>query len=71
MWCEITERKCKGKKVLIRLQDDEGRGVSPGKLRDLQGNEYRAIYKPEYMPFFELRPVTKMGTFKDRIEVID
>lgn len=71
MWCEIVAKKVKDNKLLIQIEDYEGRVVSPKTLCDTQGNEYRAVYKPEYLPLFELKPITKMGVFKDLIEVID
>lgn len=74
MWCEIAAySSAKKGRTLIRLQDDDGNEVRPRTLQDLAGNKYTAVYKPEWEPFFELRPSDKEKewAFKDRIEVLD
>lgn len=73
MWCEIIERKIANGKLLIRICDDNGNEVHPKMLQDLAGNKYTGVYKPEWSPFFELRPLCKekKSVYKDRIEVLD
>lgn len=71
MFVEIINRKHKGSSLLIQVEGEDGVLVFPTKLRSPDGVTYRAIRKPEYGDYFEIRPDGgTWGTFKDTLEII-